>query len=78
MARYTYTASDKGGKCVGYLESTTDEEKLDVIGDEIAVGFTGNGYLRFWRRCKELELTLDCELAASEIIDTYTGESKRW
>lgn len=28
----------------GYLESTPEEDRMDMAGDQIMVGFTGNGY----------------------------------
>lgn len=78
MARYVYSASDRDGRCIGYLESTDEEERLDMVGDQIAVRFTGNGYLAFWRRCREFERALGGDRFSSEIDDTYTGESKSW
>ena len=54
MARYVYTREVAGmeGKSVmdGYLESTPEEDRMDMAGDQIMVGFTGNGYLAFWKR----------------------------
>ena len=82
MARYVYTREVAGmeGKSVmdGYLESTPEEDRMDMAGDQIMVGFTGNGYLAFWKRCREQELHLACSRARSVITDTYTGEEKVW
>ena len=76
MARYVYSCKSKNGECIGYLESTTEEDKLDMVGDEMAVGFTGNGYLQFWKRCKESEFTVGRKFFRSVITDTYTGDEK--
>lgn len=80
MARYVYSceSSRYPGKCIGYLESTTEEDKLDMVEDQTAVRFTGNGYLAFWRRCKEFERNLTERPYRSVITDTYTGEEKVW
>lgn len=77
MARYAYSCESGNGKCLLYLESTTEEDKLDMAGDQTAVGFTGNGYLAFWKRCKEAERELHGR-RRSVITDTYTGEEKVW
>lgn len=79
MARYVYSC-ERNGRCVGYLESTTEEDKLDMVEDQTAVGFTGNGYLAFWRRCKEYELGLPKgkKPERSVVTDTYTGEERVW
>ena len=53
MARYVFTYT-KNGVCELYSESTPEEEKLDMVDDQIAVDFTGNGYLKFWTRCKQM------------------------
>ena len=53
MARYVFTYT-KNGACELYAESTAEEEKLDMVDDQIAVDFTGNGYLKFWTRCKQM------------------------
>ena len=50
MARYHYTRENENG-VVLYLESEPAEDAMDEFDDEIAVGFSGNGYLRFWTRC---------------------------
>ena len=78
MARYVYSCKSKNGECIGYLESTTEEDKLDMVDDQMAVGFTGNGYLQFWKRCKESELALTEKPYRSVITDTYTGDEKVW
>lgn len=76
MARYHYTyALDSEYIC--YLESTAEEDRLDEIEDEIAIDFTGNGYLRFWARCKRAVRGLP-EGGMSTITDTYTGDEKVW
>lgn len=51
MARYHYTRENENG-VVLYLESEPAEDAMDEFDDEIAVGFSGNGYLRFWTRCR--------------------------
>ena len=81
MSRYVYSCCKADGCLLLYLESTVEEDKLDMVENQMAVGFTGNGYLAFWKRCKERERGL---LAAyprpcrSVITDTYTGEEKVW
>lgn len=81
MSRYVYSCCEADGCLLLYLESTVEEDKLDMVENQMAVGFTGNGYLAFWKRCKERERGL---LAAyprpcrSVITDTYTGEEKVW
>lgn len=49
MARYHYTRENENG-VVLYLESEPAEDAMDEFDDEIAVGFSGNGYLSFCRR----------------------------
>ena len=49
MARYHYTRENENG-VVLYLESEPAEDAMDEFDDEIAVGFSGNGYLSFWTR----------------------------
>lgn len=51
MARYHYTRENENG-VVLYLESEPAEDAMDVSDDAIAVGFSGNGYLSFWTRCR--------------------------
>lgn len=70
MARYHYTRENKNG-VVLYLESELAEDAMDEFDDEIAVGFSGNGYLRFWTRCRifplmEVEPTICIELKNEE------------
>lgn len=77
MARYNYSCT-VNGECVAYFESTTEEDKLDMVDDQMAVRFTGNGYLAFWKRCKEFERSVQGEDRRSVILDTYTGEEKVW
>lgn len=64
MARYHYTRENKNG-VVLYLESEPAEDAMDEFDDEIAVGFSGNGYLRFWTRCRR---------AAEAFISTHGNE----
>ena len=52
MARYHYTRENENG-VVLYLESEPAEDAMDEFDDEIAVGFSGNGYLSFWTRCRK-------------------------
>ncbi|OLR56226.1 hypothetical protein BHK98_09210 [Hornefia porci] len=82
MARYIYTREATGidGRHVmdGYLESSPEEDKMDMVEDQMMVGFTGNGYLAFWKRCKEQELSQAANRARSVITDTYTDEEKIW
>lgn len=78
MARYAYSCESEDGRCLLYLESTTEEEKADRAGNQTMVGFTGNGYLAFWKRCKEAERELHGKRHRSVITDTYTGEEKVW
>lgn len=62
-ARYVFTF-ESGGKLELYLESTSDEEKLDMDFEDmserdhdnytvVATDWTGNGWLEFWKRCME-------------------------
>ena len=46
MARYHYTRENENG-VVLYLESEPAEDAMDEFDDEIAVGFSGNGYLSY-------------------------------
>lgn len=77
MARYVYTCEGESG-CLDYFESTTEEDKMDMVENQTAVAFTGNGYLAFWKRCKEAERDLSETRLRSVITDTYTGEEKVW
>ena len=77
MGRYIYSCEGKG-ICIGYLESTSDEDRLDMVGDQMAVGFTGAGYLAFWKRCKEFEQKVCGKRQRSVVTDTFTGEEKVW
>ena len=75
MARYHYTRENENG-VVLYLESEPAE-------DEIAVGFSGNGYLSFWTRCRRAAEALPNGLKYAAggrcvITDTFTGEEKIW
>lgn len=75
MARYHYTRENENG-VVLYLESEPAE-------DAIAVGFSGNGYLSFWTRCRRAAEALPngVKYAAGGrcvITDTFTGEEKIW
>lgn len=78
MARYAYSCEAEDGECLLYLESTPEEERLDEVNAGVFVGFTGNGYLGFWKRCKESEGGLRRKRRRSVITDTYTGEEKVW
>ena len=55
MARYHYTRENENG-VVLYLESEPAEDAMDEFDDEIAVGFSGNGYLSFWTDRKSTRL----------------------
>ena len=70
MARYHYTRENENG-VVLYLESEPAEDAMDEFDDEIAVGFSGNGYLRFWTRCRRAAEALPNGLK-------FTGEEKIW
>ena len=74
MARYHYTRENENG-VVLYLESEPAEDAMDEFDDEIAVGFSGNGYLRFWTRCRRAAEALPNGLkyAADEIIGYNVG-----
>ena len=41
---------------------------MDEFDDEIAVGFSGNGYLRFWTRCRR----------AAEALPQGGGSAAEW
>lgn len=75
MARYHYTRENKNG-VVLYLESEPAEDAMDEFDDEIAVGFSGNGYLRFWTRCRRAAEALPNGLkyAAEAFISTHGNE----
>ena len=80
MARYHYTRENENG-VVLYLESEPAEDAMDEFDDEIAVGFSGNGYLRFWTRCRRAAEALPNGLKYAAggrcvITDTFTGEEK--
>ena len=82
MARYHYTRENKNG-VVLYLESEPAEDAMDEFDDEIAVGFSGNGYLSFWTRCRKAAEALPNGLKYAAggrcvITDTFTGEEKIW
>lgn len=62
MARYHYTRENENG-VVLYLESEPAEDAMDEFDDEIAVGFSGNGYLSFWTRCRRAHGSLADALA---------------
>ena len=49
-----------------------------MVEDQTAVGFNGNGYLAFWKRCKEFERNVPGGKRESVITDTYTGDEKVW
>lgn len=56
---------------------------MDEFDDEIAVGFSGNGYLSFWTRCRRAAEALPNGLKYAAggrcvITDTFTGEEKIW
>ncbi len=60
MSRYVFTY-EVDGICKIYEESTHDEDRLDYIesddpngSPDIAIEFSGSGYLAFWARCKKL------------------------
>ena len=82
MARYHYTRENENG-VVLYLESEPAEDAMDEFDDEIAVGFSGNGYLSFWTRCRRAAEALPNGLKYAAggrcvITDTFTGEDKIW
>ena len=62
MSRYVYSCCEADGCLLLYLESTVEEDKLDMVENQMAVGFTGNGYLAFWKRCKERERGLSAPM----------------
>ena len=54
---------------------------MDEFDDEIAVGFSGNGYLSFWTRCRRAAEALPNGLRYAAggrcvITDTFMGEEK--
>ena len=76
MARYHYTRENENG-VVLYLESEPAEDAMDEFDDEIAVGFSGNGYLSFWTRCRKAAEALPNGLKYAAggrcvITDTFT------
>ena len=82
LAIYHYTRENENG-VVLYLESEPAEDAMDEFDDEIAVGFSGNGYLSFWTRCRKAAEALPNGLKYAAggrcvITDTFTGEEKIW
>lgn len=83
MARYHYTRANENGIVVLYLESEPAEDAMDVFDDAITVGFSGNGYLSFWTRCRKAAEAMPGGLRAAAggrcvITDTFTGEERIW
>lgn len=78
MSRYVFSAVNLRGECVEYLESTSEEDKKDMTEELVCVGFTGNGYLDFWKRCKESVADSTADGIICTITDTYTGEEKQF
>ena len=81
MSRYVFTHT-VGESCEVYLESTADEDMADCHDGVISIEFTGNGYLHFWKRCKEtlaqyerlMDAAKDNPYAESLGIDVPDGE----
>lgn len=72
MARYHYTRENENG-VVLYLESEPAEDAMDEFDDEIAVGFSGNGYLSFWTRCRKAAEALPSGMAGTQGRPLYDG-----
>lgn len=72
MARYNFTLTNEYG-CVCYMESTLEEDKLDIgIG-----AFDGYGYLKFWKRCREATDNSGF-FGTATILDLDYDEEKTW
>lgn len=86
MPRYTFSITyhrGSKGNVGAYIESTVEEDELDMADDYIMTDFTGNGYLKFWKRCKQEEIKFnkvhpDVSSYGCCIDDTYFGVSKEW
>lgn len=64
--------------CIQYMESSTEEDKEDYNDGDLLIDFTGNGYLKFWKRCKMWCWNNTRNLTGEGIItDLYTGEEKQ-
>ena len=58
-------------------------KRREAALDAFAVGFSGNGYLSFWTRCRRAAEALPNGLKYAAggrcvITDTFTGEEKIW
>ena len=72
MARYNFALTNDYG-CVCYMESTPEEDKLDIgIG-----ALDGYGYLKFWKRCREATDNSGF-FGKATILDTSYDEEKTW
>lgn len=76
MARYHYTRENENG-VVLYLESEPAEDAMDEFDDEIAVGFSGNGYLSFWTRCRKAAEALPNGLKYVTLLFQKAGRCRR-
>lgn len=75
MARYHYTRENENG-VVLYLESEPAEDAMDEFDDEIAVGFSGNGYLSFWTRCRRAAEAWNRNHVAQPTTSRSRGQSR--
>ena len=53
MARYVFSYEIDGDTVI-YEESSPDEDKMDISNGAVLINFTGNGYLKFWKRCMNI------------------------
>ena len=78
MSMYAFTLVEDG-EVKAYAESTEEEEQLDLTEDGLAINFTGNGYLAFWKRCKQILAKVSDRSAKHRrayITDLYSGQVK--
>lgn len=72
MARYNFTLTNDY-ECVYYMESTVEEDKLDVEMGAL----DGYGYLNFWKRCR-VATDNSGLFGKATILDTYYDEEMTW
>lgn len=78
MARYNFTYK-KSDQVLYYDESLPEEDKMDKSdGGDTYCSFTGNGFLKFWSRCKTNVARNQLEGGHGTWVDTFTGETKEY
>lgn len=70
-----YLRQFEDGGLVEYMESTPEEDDMDVDDNGDAyIDFTGNGYLHFWTRCKKQILKRKLKNGVGEISDNLVDD----